>query len=259
MRERQFKLDYRKAPGLVGLWGPGSPGGKLLYDMSGYGNNGTLTTMDPATDWVFDPDRGWVLDFDGSNDYVAVAAAGLAPKPMSFSCWFTANGTPANYDSIAGNKNSGWSDGWHVYYSSGSVELRFTIEGWATNVANKAYTPTAAWTHLAVTWDATTMRIYVNAAAGTTDTYTGAIVDMSDLRIGSSNGGSARNWPGKIADARLYNRALSAGEVSHIYRATLQEPYGDLRLRPDRAFRAPAVVGFTSQKALVIGGGILGI
>jgi len=43
--------------------------GATLYDVSGRGNHGTLTNMDPATDWVGSPD-GWALDFDGSNDHI---------------------------------------------------------------------------------------------------------------------------------------------------------------------------------------------
>ncbi len=43
-------------------------GGKL-YDLSVRGYDGTLTQMDPPTDWV-PTEYGMALDFDGSNDYV---------------------------------------------------------------------------------------------------------------------------------------------------------------------------------------------
>ena len=60
-----------------GLWNglalnahaPLGPTGATLRDVSGYRHNGTLTTMDLATDWVVTP-LGWALDFDGTNDYV---------------------------------------------------------------------------------------------------------------------------------------------------------------------------------------------
>ena len=39
--------------GLPGLWMPSlGVTGDTLRDISGYGNHGTLTNMDPATDWV---------------------------------------------------------------------------------------------------------------------------------------------------------------------------------------------------------------
>ena len=58
--------------GLVGLWAPMlGPTGVTLGDWSGRRKHGTLTNMDPATDWVPGP-MGRALDFDGSDDYVDV-------------------------------------------------------------------------------------------------------------------------------------------------------------------------------------------
>jgi len=81
--------------GLVGAWFPSlGPTGLTLRDISGRGNHGTLTSMDPATDWVV-TEKGYALDFDGTNDYVnlgvpKVLTAGVAT--LSCFCWFrTAN------------------------------------------------------------------------------------------------------------------------------------------------------------------------
>ena len=63
--------------GLVGAWVPAlGPTGGTLHDVAGSARDGTLTNMDPATDWVVGS-PGSVLDFDGSNDYVNVPIAGL--------------------------------------------------------------------------------------------------------------------------------------------------------------------------------------
>lgn len=57
---------------LAGAWFPSlGPTGERLNDLSGHDNHGALTSMDAATDWILGDD-GYVLDFDGSNDYVAV-------------------------------------------------------------------------------------------------------------------------------------------------------------------------------------------
>src|SRR3989344_7313383 len=57
--------------GLVGSWpmneGPSTQAG----DFSGNNNHGTLTQMDPNTDWV-NGKRGKALDFDGSDDFTLV-------------------------------------------------------------------------------------------------------------------------------------------------------------------------------------------
>lgn len=51
-------------------------GTTTLYDLAG-SNNGVLTNMDAATDWVADTGSGGVraLDFDGSNDRVQAGSA----------------------------------------------------------------------------------------------------------------------------------------------------------------------------------------
>ena len=58
--------------GLVGAWCPSlGPSGYTLLDRSGRGNHGTLTNMDAGSDWLGMP-GGWALDFDGTNDSVAI-------------------------------------------------------------------------------------------------------------------------------------------------------------------------------------------
>ena len=56
--------------GLAANWNFLQGGGSTLYDIAG-SNHGTLTNMDPATDWVM-TEKGWALDFDGSNDGVLI-------------------------------------------------------------------------------------------------------------------------------------------------------------------------------------------
>jgi len=52
--------------GLVGAWIPPlGPTGLTVRDVSGWGNQGTLTDMDPATAWA-KTEKGWALDFDGA-------------------------------------------------------------------------------------------------------------------------------------------------------------------------------------------------
>src|SRR3989344_1598338 len=62
--------------GLVGYWSfDVGKGGAKAVDMSGRGNNGTLTNMNTTAAWVGGK-IGNALDFDGSNDYVSIADPG---------------------------------------------------------------------------------------------------------------------------------------------------------------------------------------
>jgi len=60
--------------GVVGYWAPClGPTGLRLHDVSRYGNWGTLTNMDAASDWVINGGQ-YALDFDGSNDFVDISS-----------------------------------------------------------------------------------------------------------------------------------------------------------------------------------------
>lgn len=72
---------------------------------------------------------------------------------------------------------------------------------------------TNAWSHLALTYDGTNMRLYVNGALVATRAQTGPIATSNaPLRIGG-NAVWGEWFAGQIDEARVYNRALSAAEV----------------------------------------------
>src|SRR3989344_5194629 len=84
--------------GLVGYWNFNDGSGTTAEDKSGQGNNGTLTNMDPATDWVDGKVGSGALDFDGSNDYVDLVNKSNLEDMVSnanvnktLSVWFNAN------------------------------------------------------------------------------------------------------------------------------------------------------------------------
>lgn len=56
----------------IGAWCPSlGATGSTLYNWSSSRDHGTLTNMDPATDWVISGGK-YSLDFDGSNDHVLI-------------------------------------------------------------------------------------------------------------------------------------------------------------------------------------------
>ena len=69
------------------------------------------------------------------------------------------------------------------------------------------------WTHLAATYDGTTMRLYVNGAQVASRAQTGNIATSTNpLQIGGDNL-YGQHFAGMIDEVRLYNRALSLAEV----------------------------------------------
>jgi len=124
--------------GVRGYWAPClGPSGTRLHDVSGLNNWGTLTGMDAATDWVVDDGR-YVLDFDGSDDYVACGTLPSLAGSNSFSVsgWVKINAVVANAGIVSFDSGGvGGLEGWHfrtlasgairwIVYSGGGGNFR---------------------------------------------------------------------------------------------------------------------------------------
>jgi hypothetical protein len=214
----------RKPPinlGLVGYWSfDTGKGGLSAHDQSGNGNTGTLTSMDAGSDWV-DGKLGQALDFDGSDDYVAVPLVTTATQNLTITGWVYWRGTSAN-TILFYNGNTG-SSGWGVLVNNGSCAAgnKITVLNGGVScdrVSSTTILPTNSWTHIVLTRDSTTWRLYVDGVqkhtgTGNPNTPTAA------SNIGASHSGSSV-FNGLIDEVRIYNRALSAAEVARLYRLT---------------------------------------
>jgi hypothetical protein len=80
------------------------------------------------------------------------------------------------------------------------------------------------WTHIALSFEGTTMRVYINGAQVAWQGGIGPLVyDPADvpLTIGSdwAAGASTARFTGLIDEVSLYNRALTPNEIADIYNA----------------------------------------
>jgi hypothetical protein len=75
--------------------------------------------------------------------------------------------------------------------------------------------PLNAWTHLAATYDGTTLRLYVNGTQVGSRSVAGSIVTTTGaLRIGG-NTVWGEWFKGRLDEVRIYNRPLSQSEIQH--------------------------------------------
>ena len=196
---------------LQGWWCPSldtaGNGTTTLTDLSGNGNNGTLTNMDAATDWVADTDNGGVraLDFDGINDYVRVSDPG-SPSNVSVSMWVYLRSNVGR-QTVADRKFADIryvaADG-NFYTAVSSVEYSF-----GSIVVD-------AWCHLVVTVEGTTLKQYLNGALVATHTSIGDSSTTEDLLFGN-NFASSEAADCRLDNMALYDRVLTAAEVTQLY------------------------------------------
>ncbi len=73
--------------------------------------------------------------------------------------------------------------------------------------------PVNAWTHVALTYDGTIVRLYVNGTQVATRNQTGAIQTSSNPLWIGGNQPYGEFFNGLIDEVRVYNRALDQGEI----------------------------------------------
>lgn len=208
--------------GLLGLWAPYlGPTGLTLYDWSGYGRHGTLTDMDPATDWVASP-HGSVLDFDGADDQVAVV-----PKFLSVAEWTIW----ALIRPDGGWDNSEAADDYAIEIGSNAENrslLYLNDDGTIRHLSNKAgvvriaATSQTSWPeeYLSIigTSDAALVRVYVNGEVGATTAVSQGLGSITKITLGYDGIEDAgRGLLGRMVVAGLWNRSFSLSEIQKLY------------------------------------------
>ncbi len=231
-------LNYKQHPryrGIVGHWMMAESGGGILRDVSGFRNEGTLTSMD-ATNWV--PGQfGKVLDFDGSADFVDFGDVHdfASTEKRSFSCWIKLDATGTTYGLITKQKATSDFAGWNVDVQSDS-RVRFQyVESFPGSsligVTTAAPIDTAnRWYHIVVTYDGSRdisgITIYVDGVSYVSpadeNDLTGNIDTAFNMNIGARE--SAIHFlNGRLDEVRIYNRVLLPAEVRSLYREPFLE------------------------------------
>ena len=189
---------------------PGS--GTACTDLSGRGNNGTLVNGVGYNSANFGS-----LSFDGSNDYVSGSIPTLNNWSMclwylstditSQSVFYPFSGTTgANGLGFGGTFDVNTNNRWYFFDGTNN----------SFSNSNTAVT-TNVWYYLVVTKSSTTYNLYTNGSLSLNTT--GADLSLTQYNLGRRGDGF---WytKGNIVQASLYNRALTATEVSQNFNAT---------------------------------------
>jgi hypothetical protein len=195
-------------PNLVGWWEFDEGSGTTAGDSSGYGNTGTVN----GAAWV-DGRIGKALSFDGTDDGV-VASVGsgslaMGGNQLTVAAWIYPTSTSA-WDRIVVRAGSYYFSRYNVDTRVGLYLMGSTPEGWTYFVG----APINAWTHVASVYDGSKVTCYINGEESGSASRTGNLINTGDdLVIG---GYDAEQFNGMIDDVRIYDRALTAGEIAEI-------------------------------------------
>ncbi len=233
--------------GLAGYWKLDENTGTSAADASTNGNTGTLTN---GPTWVTGQ-IGSAVDFDGTNDYIT---AGTGDTPIvkdkkTVAAWVYIDGTMTNGTTyqIVRKYSSGDSNTYYglaLYHDGSSTKLMSHQGGGGAFVYSTGAVAAGQWVHVAATFDKPNVSFYINGALDSTgtDTVAGGYPSGSGtMYIGSTNSATGY-FNGKLDEVRVYDRPLSADEVSSLYRLTA--PTGvDTGLKGYWSFNGDSVSG----------------
>jgi len=206
-----FNLVTGSPQGLVAAYNFNEGNLGTAYDLSGNGNNGTLA----GAIWTGTGKFGGALQFSGTNSMVNIPSS----PTLNFTTGFTLEAwvnpvSPGNWSAVIFKERTGGMN-YSLYSNNGTNRPLGQV--WLNNAEQDAPgaapVPLNTWTHLASTFDGSTLRLYVNGALAGSKAISGSVAATTNpLRIGG-NTIWGEFFTGQIDEVRLYNRALSAGEI----------------------------------------------
>jgi len=204
-------------------------------------NETTTGTAPGATDFVdssLNSNHGTAVNaptlnasglFSGSVNFTATSQSVTIPDDatlditdkISVSLWINPSET------IFGNKRiveKGYNTSWYFGSSAGSNGLAVWFNNSLRASTSTEIVQAGQWNHVAFTYDkdlggSDEIKIYLNGALVGTGDYSTAIgVDTKVITLGKYWGGTNNSFPGKLEELAIWSRALSAAEITQIYR-----------------------------------------
>ena len=233
-----FQLTVSAQPlGLMAGYAFNEGAGATALDTSGNGNTGAIS----GATWTAAGKYGGALQFNGTNAVVTVpsAASLQLTTGMTLEAWVYPTVAPTGWKAIVG-KNV---DGYYLMASSTPNNRPAAGGTWTAgnqNTAGPAALAVNTWTHLAATFDGATVRLYVNGVQVASQGQTTTLMPTTGtLQIGG-DAYPGEYFTGRIDEVRVYNRALSAGEIQVDMNTAVGGPPASDPTPPTVAITAPA-------------------
>ncbi len=217
----QFSQTVQHTLGIyaTGWWSFDKGLGTIAFDVSGYGNNGTINgasyTSDTSHQVAGTGEEKYALSFNGSTDYVQMPhSSSMEPLSITIEFWVKLQDKGGRHCLVTK---------WLGYTTEVNADRTFK---WGLNGLSSQYFGTKKitwdkWYHLVGTFDDTTKKqcIYINAKVSECQTVTGSInYNQQPLYLS----GSWSRTKGLIDEVRIYESALSVTEIQKHYVKSLE-------------------------------------
>ena len=156
------------------------------------------------------------MSFNGTSNVVRVPSSASLnlTTGMTLDAWIRPTAAQGGYRTILQRQADAYfltaSNGDPLHPAGGG-----TFGGSTEGVDGPTASPLNTWTHVAVTYDLATLRLYVNGSQVATHAATGSIQTTTNPLWIGGNTPYGEYFQGQIDEARVYNRALPQAEIQN--------------------------------------------
>jgi hypothetical protein len=240
--------SYVPTNGLVGFW----PFNGNANDVSGNGKNGTVNGATLTSDRFENNNKSF--SFGGNLQSTIGIDLGLPYGDFTISFWLNALDTTMN--SIMDWRNTSNQLPVLNFSFNGSgftALLRDNINSATVDVIPNFSPTTNSWYFITLTKNSNQLTFYIDGLIKTTKNYTQSSWTLNRLTLGNNYYDSTFFYTGKIDDIGIWNRALTAQEITNLYRVcgdniiTNQPTNANVGLGLNAQFTTTSATGSTYQ------------
>ncbi len=153
------------------------------------------------------------VDFDGVDDFIQLGEP-ISYTQHTISTWVKVTNSGSSKTII--DARDGNDDGIRIFSSSAEV-LTYQLN--TSDITSGSALSVDEWHHIVATYDGTTQKLYIDGLLVDSATTTQEVSVTTNAKIGARNfDDRAVEFLGKIDELAIYDRALTAAEVTEIYR-----------------------------------------
>ena len=186
-----------------------------LQDLSG--NNNTGTQSGGVT---YSSANGGSLNFDGSNDIITITSTGIVTNNISVDIWFNVNSAKAYAALLGSNAMEKYE---MLIKTASNLEISLSPGNY---IQHNNILSINTWTNIVVSAsNGVAWKVYKNGIDLETPSIIVGTYQISGTGVNNIDQGRIRNdvgsfaFSGNIASTKIYNRALTAAEVSQNFNA----------------------------------------
>jgi len=191
----------------------------VIYDTSGYNNNGSVTDSTYPT-WSSDTPRykGSYM-FNGNNQYLKFQSPiSSAFAEFSISCWVKFNNVTNETNDAICTMRSGVGTGVALF----RIRNNFRFDDNAFTTFSEYVIPQNTWLHIVVTRSLSCKKLYINGILKQTTNTIGdmkLISNVGTIGASSQKGDNLSNYlNGQLSDFRIYATALDNQTIEELYK-----------------------------------------